>query len=622
MSLALTYAPKADESGPGFYRRLGSDNALFDLRDLAGTAGVERSRRALLTRTHDVAHNLGLELAWTEFALKQEIVCQSWGRLHRAHDAVCPACLAESPYLRQSWGHAYVTACVHHRILLVDQCDACRKHLSPERLYIGLCSCGHDLRGLPRVPATWAQQWLSTLIASNGQQSGSAKPPVRGVDLDVLMKVIRTLCQPRESKPSGLPRITVSPKYVVDAVAFLSPLEALLADWPTGFQNHVRQRIAAGREDARTLNTLLGDWYITLRKVCQNTTLSPLLQIIIDVAAEESSCVLGLDSAKKMAEDSTGYMRAPDAAKAIGISVSSLHHAIEAGECEHRARRTGTRGQLFEIPCAEVERIQQRRAGWISDVAACELAGVTPVVLERMKAAGVVQSDVRWREDLMKGGPVNRQSLLDLFASVQRSAQSTSPADDATLTWAGLTSRRMGDRRAIEALMQAIMSGQVKARGRARTLGETTFLRTDVSQYFGTPVLEAGMSIQQLALATGWKWESIQHWVEEGLLACELITRRGQPCRVVLPQQLLEFRQRYLPLADLARAMGTKSSALSRLLPGIELVGAKQLPDGAIRGALIRVTDLCRFAIIGAKAGQDLFVPASPSLHCAVANGN
>jgi hypothetical protein len=25
-------------------------------------------------------------------------------------------------------------------------------------------------------------------------------------------------------------------------------------------------------------------------------------------------------------------------------------------------------------------------------------------VLERMKAAGVIQSDTRWREDLMKGG--------------------------------------------------------------------------------------------------------------------------------------------------------------------------------------------------------------------------
>ncbi|ALE53297.1 hypothetical protein AC233_00070 [Burkholderia sp. HB1] len=612
MSLVLTYAPKDDESGMGYYRRLAADNALFNWRDLASTAGVERNRRALLTRTDDVARNLDLELAWTEFALQQEIFCQGWGRLHRGHsDAVCPACLAESPHLRQHWGHAYATACAHHRFLLVDQCNACGKHLSPERLYIGLCSCGHDLSSLPRVPATRAQQWLSTLIESNGQQSGSVKPPVRGVDINALAKVVRTLCQYADPTRPGLPRGAALPKFVTEAVEFLSPLDSLLSDWPTGFRNHVEQRIASGRKDARTLNTLLGDWYVSLRKACQGTALEPLLEIIIDVAARKSDCVLGLDSARDMAVDSTGYIRAPDAAKAIGVSVSRLHDAIAAGECEHRARRTGTRGQLFEIPCPEVERIRRRRARWISDTAACELAGVTPVVLERMKAAGVIQSDVRWREDLMKGGPVERQSIVDLHERVERSAERAAVADDSTLTWAELTSRRMGDRRAIESLMQAIGSGKVKAVASGRTLGEMSFMRADVSQYFGTPLLEAGMSIQQLSKVTGWKWESISYWIDEGLLHSHSIMLRGQTCRVVLSQHLLEFRQTYVPLADLARSMGTKSSALSRLLSGIEVVGAQMLPNGTARGGLVRIGDLCRLAVIGAKAGRDLFVSGS-----------
>ena len=169
----------------------------------------------------------------------------------------------------------------------------------------------------------------------------------------------------------------------------------------------------------------------------------------------------------------------------------------------------------------------------------------------------------------------------------------------------------MGEKQAIESLMKAIANGNVKAVARARSLGEMPFLRSDVSQYFGTPLLEAGMSIQQLAKATGWKWESISHWVDEGLLASESTQRCGQPCRVVLPYQLLAFRKSYIPLADLARAMGTKSSALSRLLPGVERVGAKQLPDGAMRGGLICIADISRLAVIGARAGHDLFVPTS-----------
>ena len=610
MSLILTYAPREDESGIGYYRRLSTDNALFSWRNLTDTAGVERSRRALLMRTDDVTRNLGLEPKWAESAKQKEELCRNWGRLHRAHsDAVCPACLAESAYIRHHWEHVYVTACPQHHIQLVDQCDACGKHLSPERLYIGLCSCGHDLRSLPRVPASQAQQWLSTLIASNGKQSSSIKPALHGVDINVLEKAIRTLCKYADPKKPGLLRRAALPKSVAEAVEFLAPLDALLADWPTGFRAHVDQRIAVGRKDARTLNTLLGDWYISLRKLCQGTALEPLLQIIIDVAAEKSECVLGLDSAKTMAEDATGYIRAPDAAKAIGVSVSRLHDSIQAGECEYRTRRTGTRGQVYEMPCAEVERIQQQRAEWISDSVACVLANVPPAVLERMKAAGVIQSDIRWREDLLKGGPVGHQSILDLYERVNQRAEPAAGADDATITWAELTSRRMGEKQAIESLMKAIANGDVKAVARARTLGEIAFLRSDVSQYFGTPLLEAGMSIQQLAKATGWKWESIAHWMEEGLLSSETIHRRGQPCRVVLPHQLLAFRQNYIPLADLARAMDTKASALSRSLPGIKLVGAKQLQDGAMRGGLIRIAELGRLAVLGARAGVDLFVP-------------
>jgi hypothetical protein len=73
----------------------------------------------------------------------------------------------------------------------------------------------------------------------------------------------------------------------------------------------------------------------------------------------------------------------------------------------------------------------------------------------------------------------------------------------------------------------------------------------------------------------------------------------------------LAFRHSYMPLADLARAMDKKASALSRLLTGIKLVGAKQLPDGAMRGGLIRIADLGRLAVLGARAGDDLFVPAT-----------
>lgn len=611
MSLLVTYPPQPDESGLGYYRRLAADNVLSGWRELAGLASVQISRNALLGHSDFVAGQLGLEHEWAHIASEQDVRARAWGRLQRIQaDAVCPDCLVEGGYLRHHWAHMYVTACPKHRIQLVDHCNECGEALSPQRPQISQCECGHDLHGLPRRVASPAQLWLSALIATGSSEVGSVGPRLTGVELDALRQVVSTLCLSSEPTRPVLHRSMASPTCVAEAVAFLAPLEVFLEDWPEGFRSHVERRIEAGNPDARTLNALLGPWYVGLRKVCQGTALELFLRIIIEVAAERFDGILGLDSAKAMAENLTDHVRSADAAKAIGVSPSRLHKSIQAGECRYRTRRFGTRGQLFEIPCEEVARIQLRRREWVSEAEACELAGVPPAVLEPMMASGVIRSDVRWREDILKGGPVQERSIHELFERIRGSAEQVPVFEDEAVTWAGMTSRRMGDKQAIQAAMRAISDGQVRAINRGRRLGEMQFSRDEVAAYFGTPLLEAGMSIQQLSKLTGWKWESIANWIETGLLASRDIMHRGRPCRVVLPHHLLAFRQTYVPLADLARGMGTKSSALLRLLPGIELVGAKQLPGGAVRGGLVQIAELGRLAIIGAKAGHDLFVPA------------
>ena len=168
------------------------------------------------------------------------------------------------------------------------------------------------------------------------------------------------------------------------------------------------------------------------------------------------------------------------------------------------------------------------------------------------------------------------------------------------MSWAELTSRRLGDQRAIQSAMAAASAGELAAVRRGTRIGSVQFRRADVQGYFGTPVLEAGMSVQHLAKATGWKWESISHWMELGLLDSNSIQLRGQSCRVVAPEHLLRFRQMYIPLADLARSLGTTSTALVTQLPGVQVIGAKPLPNGVTRGGLVRLEDLARLAVVGA----------------------
>jgi hypothetical protein len=602
MALVQTFAPHDEESGFGYYRRLAAANALWGWRELAGLANVARSRGALLGRPEHVARELGLELRWAQAASRQEQRSRGWRGLHRATgDALCPACLTDEVYLRREWEHAYVTACPLHHVRLVDRCEGCGELLSPNRERIEQCPCGHDLRALTSNPATGSQVWLSALIASDGVSSGGVVPKLHRVDIAALCELAAVLCLYADPSVSPPRRNAATTKSVGETIEFLAPLEFLLADWPRGFETHVAARIAAGDPAARTLNTLLGRWYFGLKKACKGNPLEIFLEAVVRVAADTFDGVLGLDTAKDVVAQVSEYVLLTDAAKALGVSRDRLLKAAKFNACASRTRRFGTRGLVYEIPRSEVERIRIQREAWVSEAQACDIAQVPAAVLQHMVASKVISTDARWRNDIWKGGPIERQSLLSLFDAVHRLSTLHPPKDQEWVTWAELTSRRMGDKHAIQAVMQAAAAGALVAVVRGRHLGQMGFLRSEVAPYFGTPVLEAGMSMQQLAKFTGWKWESIAHWVSLGLLESQKIMLRGQPCQVVSPQQLLVFRQTYVPLADLAKAMGTRPSALAELLAGVEIVGAKPLPNGFRRGGLIRMRDLGLLAVYGAR---------------------
>lgn len=606
MALLRSYAPHNDESGLGYYRRLAADNALWGWRELARMGQVSPYRTALLSGDHGLALRLGLDTDWVEKAATSEATARSWRGLHRhSHDAVCPQCLSDAPYLRANWEHGYVTACVKHQTLLLDRCPTCGERLSDHRERIEQCPCGQDLRALQASKATPVQLWLSALVSGMDTPIASTTPHLTSAPLPELTQLVKLLCSHFDLNGVAPRRNAAQPSSVDASVAFLAPLECLLADWPQGFERHVRERIRAGNPNARTLNSLLGAWYGQLKKSCQSSALRVFLEQTVAVAVANYDGLIG----EGFSGADNSHVRLSEAAKAIGVSRDTLLTAVQEKRCAFRTRRLGTRGLVYEIPHAEVHRIKRARQAWMSEAEAMAKLGIAESILRNMVAAQLLTSDAHWRLDPEKGGPILRASVQHVYEQVKRHAR-IACCDGEIVLWSQLTSRRMGDKASIQHAMQAAANGDLKAVVVGDSLGQMGFLMSDVKHYFATPILEAGMTVQELSHITGWKWESISHWIEQGLLEAESIKLRGQHCRVVLPHHLLAFRQNYMPLAELARGMGTKSAALSKLLSGVELVGALQLPSGASRGGLIRLAELGKLAVLGARAGYDLFVPA------------
>jgi hypothetical protein len=306
----------------------------------------------------------------------------------------------------------------------------------------------------------------------------------------------------------------------------------------------------------------------------------------VEVAAREFDGIL--DHAVTAEIGLASHVPVASAAKILGIGRDSLVQSLKAGKAGYRTKRLGTRGLCYEVEELEVLRIK--------DVAASRL-GVGRSILERMGATGLVTVDNQWRQDLLKGGPVLGESLRT-FESAARAHVVKSKTSESTIAIKELTSRRIGDKRAIESVLRAIHSGELVAVAAGETLGSFRYKVSEVKRYFGRPVLEAGLSVNQLAKLTGWKWESVRFWIDEKLLKSHEIMLRGQPCRVVMPEQLLAFCQTYVPLATLAHAADSRSSALLERLGDIPLVGGKPLPGGAIRGALVKLSDLAQAALL------------------------
>lgn len=599
MELIQTFAPDDAESGLGYYRRLAAENALCGWKELARECEVPSSRAGMLAQPECIASSLGLDPAWARRALGQEEIARGWRGLRRSSgDAVCPTCLRESAFIRLEWEHVYCVACPRHQLILLDHCEYCGERFSLNRERIDLCGCGSDITGMQTGRATQAQIWLASLIATQGASSGTWLPRVTDVPVDMLAQVVRTLCLHHDPTTAPPRQNSAAPRTVSQSIEFLRPLDSLLVDWPRGFEEHVSQRIAAGNPEARTLNAQLGQWYLRLKAHSTDNSLAQFLEAIGRVAEKKFNGLVGLDRAATAMSAAATHMLASQAAKVIGVHRETLVSRVQSGQVAHRTKKFGTRGIAYEIPVEEIQALQNARSGWVSVQAAGALLGVSPTLVEKLVQCGLVESDAHWRRDVRKGGPVSQHTVQEMIAAI-KSHRPRAPRDDEVgrISLSQFSGRRVGDQKAMGKALKAIVAGDIRPLVRAQKAGDFVYSILDVSRYFSTPMLEAGLSIQALAKLTQWKWEVISHWIENGLLKSTAVTLRGQPSRVVMPAHLLEFCSRYVPLAEVARQLGSKSSAIVEKLHGVEVLGAKPLTDGQRRGGLVRIADLASLAV-------------------------
>lgn len=602
MQLIVHAPPYSDESPLGYLQRLAQINALDSSKTLARAVELDTSTPSLLRNAAELCRQYNLAPEWTKSVSTSLKSCLSLKAFHKAgHYKVCPHCLAESAHLRAAWEHAYVVACPVHECLLVDLCPCCQEPLKKGLNGTHYCRCGCNLQTVETQPATPVQTLLAQALSGKkmGPTPSSLEAILGKASPLALSQLIRVLCLYADPNTQP-PRLNLAaPSSLAQAIDFLAPLEKIFSLWPQSFEAHVQSRLAFAPKEAFTANTALGSWYRLVKGLTTEGPLKPFLSCIVRVLHEASIVSSLRDAAQHVSIEANKFISLKLAAVHLGVSRDTLLKAVQHGVVAHRALPRGAHKFSYEVSLDEIERLHQHRRQWCSPQEACEELGITASLLKNMLAAGLVERDTKWRSDILKNGEFSRNSL-EQFTTNLRTLKCASSAQKTT-RFSELATAQTGENLSIQKVLRALAAGHIRIVSAADKLGQFLLNSDDVSKHSSLPLLDEGMTIDVLAKHTGWKWESISHWIKCGLLKAYECKRHGQRCRVVLPTDLLEFQRTYITTADAARLLESKASYLSELIPGLEVVGAKVLPNGTHRGGLVQLKQLCQLATVRTK---------------------
>lgn len=590
-----------DEDLVGYLRRLAMNNGHAGWRDMVRAVDFKPTKTVVENDLSTMLLALGIPMddvqPWYTAATSKV----NW-KLHKRTrtDPVCVCCLQESEHLRRAWSHCLVVACPHHQCQLIDRCPGCGEMLENSRTGIAICDCGFDLRYATRTEATPMQCWSSARVTGDMQ-------PIRPVDeigteedyrhLDDLLFHLAIRFDPSVKIKRGAAK---RPQHVDDVIAFLRPVLELFEDLQSRLPAHIAARFEAGNQNAFNLTGRLGAWYIGLDLICRKTRTFPIIWEIFSDSVFDNfdGFIRGQAGLTPSTTKQRQFLGVAEAAKLIGVSKPILQEAIERKQIRVRTGCQGINYAVHMISREQCDAARKLRSNSMTASEACTFLGIPKSILQHFVNADIAKPDQQWNHTIFKVGPFSKEQLTGIREKMDSAIQVR--AASRTFRLDQIDARRTVDLKALVRIYRAIFSGDINPIGRSKNegLAGLLFPADEVKRYLGTAALDSGLTLSQLALATGWKYQSVAGWASQSLLESETVVLQGRRSRVVTVEGLANFRREWIPVSEVASAMGSKGSAVTKHLEskGVAIYGQTHESNGAVRGGLIRISDLGRLA--------------------------
>jgi hypothetical protein len=501
--------------------------------------------------------------------------------------AICPACVAERRPHHLSWRHVFVTACLHHELVLRDTCPRCRTGLSWNVGGYRTCACGYPLSEFDRAPAAAFDVALSALVAGAAHPSRALLPPSLDTgEVEGVGSFLRFLASHEGAPMTGKPGKTALPGSVVEARAFLAPLGAILSGWPAGFDGLVRRRLLEGDRSQQTAAGRLGRWYHGLMHFGGEAYL-PFRERLVAVVRETFS-----DPYLKAPTIGTegAWLSAAAAARVLGARPDRIVEAVAAGAIEGRVHHSGLGHRHCSLTREAVTAIAAHRARFRDARSIALMLGISKAQLRLLADAGLLpQAPERLA---LVDGSIDGDAIEQTVATIRAGAMDRLGP---TIPFSSIGLRRTTDRGALIEVLRGIFSGSIApvSAPDGAALGAFEFLSAEIEGAVARLRRGRGWTAQQVAEVAGWKEACVSAWCRQGLIVATPFPRSRGIGYAIEPEALAAFQARYVTVAALARDAGCSPRGMLRRLADAGVATHGAFADGrARRGHVVRIADL------------------------------
>lgn len=499
------------------------------------------------------------EAAPLRFSILEKLVTA----IHVPNQAkICPHCLIQHKFADVIWQLAFASVCPYHNIKLIDYCPECTSRLIWRRPNLGHCQCGANLTCVSTEPADDISLNYNKIIwAAAGRDVPSVDysglPEVlQSFSLNELCNIFRFLHQ-----PTTIARGWESsrPKSVSEAIQAFEIIHSILSSWPLGLNNFLDGfRNNDGTFQGEGLQQAFGAFYRCLYKRPEFNFIANAFESYVRT---RWTGVIDRKYRRTSHDLKCAYSSLGKVASKYNVSRVRLNKLMEmgmiVGERKHRPS-----GRFYTIlnKC-EVRKFGKFSKHMINKEDTCHMMGISKSEFYVLVEHRIINPIVKAGDHGFSEWWFDRRKIKALLEKIIIMVPKLKLAYNCC-SFSKMCQTRLTNKDLLPDLLQSVIKGHINVvwmrmdvkSGEFR-LSSLYFNPVEIAHFRNEIIREKSKdySIPEAAIALGVKQQVAYHLVNTGFLKCHEDSTGLRRGRIISPDEIKDFKNKYIPLAKIAR---------------------------------------------------------------------